>query len=57
MHACRRNIDITYIVLNNENYGLTTGQASPTTPIGAKTSSTPAGNLIKPFDPVALAKA
>ncbi|MDR3150356.1 MAG: hypothetical protein LBU14_01735 [Candidatus Peribacteria bacterium] len=33
MHACKRNLDITYIVFDNENYALTTGQASPTTPI------------------------
>jgi len=41
MHACRRDLDITYIVMDNENYALTTGQASPTTPIGAKTKTTP----------------
>ncbi len=56
LHACRRNINLTYIVANNENYGLTTGQASPTTPLHVKTKSTPTGNEILPFDPNALAK-
>lgn len=56
IHACRRNLDITYIVFNNENYALTTGQASPTTPVGAKTKTTPEGNTILPFDPIELAK-
>lgn len=41
IHACRRNLNITYIVFNNENYALTTGQASPTTPVGAITKTTP----------------
>lgn len=57
LHACRRNINLTYIVANNENYGLTTGQASPTTPLHAKTKSTPQGNTITPFNPNALAQA
>lgn len=56
IHACKRNLNITYLVFNNENYALTTGQASPTTPIGAVTKTTPNGNLQSPFDPVALAK-
>jgi 2-oxoglutarate ferredoxin oxidoreductase subunit beta len=56
IHACRRDLDITYIVFDNENYALTTGQASPTTPVGAKTKTTPDGNIIAPLDPVALAK-
>ncbi|MCX6824747.1 MAG: thiamine pyrophosphate-dependent enzyme [candidate division SR1 bacterium] len=57
LHACRRNTNLTYIVANNENYGLTTGQASPTTPLHVKTKSTPEGNTLLPFDPNALAKA
>lgn len=57
LHSCRRNINLLYIVANNENYGLTTGQASPTTPLHVKTKSTPEGNEIMPFDPNALAKA
>ena len=56
IHSCRRDLDITYIVFNNENYALTTGQASPTTPVGAKTKTTPLGNIIAPIDPIALAK-
>ena len=56
IHSCRRDLDITYIVFNNENYALTTGQASPTTPIGAVTKTTPSGNTTLPFDPVELAK-
>lgn len=57
LHAARRNINLTYIVANNENYGLTTGQASPTTPLHIKTRSTPEGNPTLPFDPNALVKA
>lgn len=56
IHACRRNVNMTYIVFNNENYALTTGQASPTTPIGAITKTTPEGNNDLPMDPIALAK-
>jgi len=55
IHSCRRNLDMTYLVCNNENYALTTGQASPTTPIWAKTKTTPEGNTTKPFDPLELA--
>ncbi len=57
IHTARRNIDLLYIVANNQNYGLTTWQASPTTPKCAKTSSTPQGNPLPPMDPIALAKA
>jgi len=56
IHACRRNINITYIVLNNENYGLTTWQASPTTPLDIKTKSTPDWNHTNPLDPNKLAE-
>lgn len=56
IHACRRDLDITYLVFNNENYALTTGQASPTTPIWAKTKTTPEGNVVAPLDPIELAK-
>lgn len=55
IHACRKNLNITYLVLNNENYALTTGQASPTTPIWAKTKTTPTWNTTPPFDPISLA--
>lgn len=55
IHSCKRNLDITYLVFDNENYALTTGQASPTTPIWAKTKTTPAWNISEPFDPIWLA--
>ena len=55
LHAARRNVNITYIVMNNQIYGLTTGQASPTTHRGHKTKSTPLGNLEFPFRPENLA--
>ena len=55
IHSCRRNLDMVYLVFNNENYALTTGQASPTTPIGAKTKTTPDGNTVEPFNPLEIA--
>jgi 2-oxoglutarate ferredoxin oxidoreductase subunit beta len=55
IHTARRNIDMTYIVMNNEIYGLTTGQASPTSLMGAKTKSTPFGDIESPLNPVSLA--
>ncbi len=57
IQAMRRNIDITYIVMNNEVYGLTTGQVSPTSEIGMKTKTTPHGNLEEMLNPLALALA
>jgi 2-oxoglutarate/2-oxoacid ferredoxin oxidoreductase subunit beta len=57
IHAMRRNLNLTYIVMDNEIYGLTTGQASPTTTEGHKTKSTPRGNVEKPIQPLALALA
>jgi 2-oxoglutarate ferredoxin oxidoreductase subunit beta len=51
----RRNLDLTYIVMDNQIYGLTTGQASPTTMKDARTKSTPAGNVEFPINPIALA--
>ncbi|HDL00796.1 MAG TPA: 2-oxoacid:ferredoxin oxidoreductase subunit beta [candidate division Zixibacteria bacterium] len=56
IHACRRNIDITCILINNHNYGMTGGQGSPTTPSGAISTTTPYGNVEKHFDPCELAK-
>jgi len=53
--AARGNHDITLIVHNNETYGLTTGQASPTTEKGTKTKSTPLGQLEVPVNPLTLA--
>jgi len=55
IHACRRNIDITYIVHNNQIYGLTTGQTSPTSEKGFISQSTPHGSIEMPINPLALA--
>jgi len=55
VHVMRRNIDITYIVMDNQIYGLTTGQVSPTSAKGMKTKSTPHGNVENPINPIPLA--
>ncbi len=55
VHSARRNIGITYFVHNNEIYGLTTGQTSPTSLKGFVTKSTPEGAIESPFNPVAMA--
>jgi 2-oxoglutarate ferredoxin oxidoreductase subunit beta len=55
MHTMRRNIDLTYIVMDNQIYGLTTGQTSPTSRKGMKTKSTPFGNIENPINPIPLA--
>jgi 2-oxoglutarate ferredoxin oxidoreductase subunit beta len=55
VHAARRNIGITYFVHNNQIYGLTTGQTSPTSDKGFTTKSTPFGVIEEPFNPLALA--
>jgi len=55
IHACRRNIDITAIIMNNNIYGMTGGQASPTTPLGAYATTAPYGVLDVPFDICKLA--
>jgi 2-oxoglutarate ferredoxin oxidoreductase subunit beta len=55
IHAMRRNLNLTYVVMNNMTYGLTTGQASPTTPKTTATKSTPDGNIESPINPLALA--
>ena len=55
IHTMRRNVDLTYIVMDNQIYGLTTGQASPTSRKGMKTKSTPLGNVEGPINPIALA--
>jgi 2-oxoglutarate ferredoxin oxidoreductase subunit beta len=55
LHAMRRNLDLTYIVMDNRIYGLTTGQASPTSEKGHKTKSTPLGNPECALNPLALA--
>jgi 2-oxoglutarate ferredoxin oxidoreductase subunit beta len=55
IHSMRRNVDLTYIVMNNQIYGLTTGQISPTSTKGMKTKSTPTGSVENPIFPVSLA--
>ena len=55
VHAMRRNINLNYFVLDNQIYGLTTGQTSPTSRIGMKTKSNPYGNMDTPVNPVTLA--
>ena len=57
IHACRRNIDITAIVFNNNIYGMTGGQYSPTTPKYEKGTTAPYGNIDKSFDIPGLAAA
>jgi 2-oxoglutarate ferredoxin oxidoreductase subunit beta len=55
IHALRRNVNIKILMFNNQIYGLTKGQYSPTSEEGKITKSTPFGSLDHPFDPVALA--
>ena len=55
MHALRRNVDITYIVMDNMIYGLTKGQTSPTSEHGFQTKSTPAGNVERSVNQLQLA--
>ena len=50
IHGCRRNIDLTVVVINNVNYGMTGGQFSPTTPMGAMTKTSVHGSYEPPFD-------
>jgi 2-oxoglutarate ferredoxin oxidoreductase subunit beta len=55
LHAMRRNVDLTYIVMDNQIYGLTTGQLSPTSLKGMKTKSTPFGSVENAINPIPLA--
>jgi len=55
IHALRRNVDINILLFNNEIYGLTKGQYSPTSKTGSVTKSTPMGSIDHPFNPLALA--
>ena len=57
VHTTRRNVDLLYLVMDNQIYGLTTGQTSPTSRIGMKTKSMPFGNIESPLNPVSLALA
>lgn len=54
IHAARRNVDLTYIVMDNAIYGLTKGQVSPTSQLGFVTATTPHGNHEAPVNPLAL---
>ena len=55
MHAIRRNIDINIVLFNNQIYGLTKGQYSPTSPLGKITKSTPMGSVDNPLHPLSIA--
>jgi 2-oxoglutarate ferredoxin oxidoreductase subunit beta len=55
LHSMRRNVDLTYIVMDNQIYGLTTGQISPTSLKDMKTKSTPFGSVENPINPIPLA--
>ena len=55
IHALRRNIDMTILLFNNQIYGLTKGQYSPTSETGKTTKSSPAGSIDYPFNPISLA--
>jgi 2-oxoglutarate ferredoxin oxidoreductase subunit beta len=55
IHALRRNVNLKILLFNNQIYGLTKGQYSPTSEVGKVTKSTPFGSVDRPFDPVALA--
>lgn len=55
MHALRRNIDLTMLLFNNEIYGLTKGQYSPTSKVGTRSPSTPEGSVDQPLSPCAVA--
>ena len=55
IHVIRRNVDMTILLFNNEIYGLTKGQYSPTTKLGTKTKTSPYGTIEHPFNPGELA--
>lgn len=55
IHACRRNIDLTVVMFNNNIYGMTSGQYSPLTPVGKKATTAPYGNIDPEFDICKLA--
>ncbi len=57
IHACRRNIDVTALILDNEIYGMTGGQLAPSTPQGMRSTTSPLGSIETPFDAVELALA
>lgn len=55
IHTLRRNVDLKILLFNNRIYGLTKGQYSPTSELGKKTKSTPAGSIDYPMNPISLA--
>jgi 2-oxoglutarate ferredoxin oxidoreductase subunit beta len=55
IHALRRNVNLTILLFNNQIYGLTKGQYSPTSEVGKVTKSTPFGSVDTPFNPISLA--
>ena len=55
IHALRRNVNFTLLLFNNQIYGLTKGQYSPTSEVGKVTKSTPFGSIDQPFNPLSLA--
>ena len=55
IHALRRNVNLTILMFNNQIYGLTKGQYSPTSEVGKVTKSTPFGSLDHPFNPISVA--
>ncbi len=57
IHGCRRNVDLTVIMFNNEIYGMTGGQGSPTTPLDRLTTTAPYGTSVRPFDACHIAMA
>src|SRR5438067_1857572 len=57
LHALRRNIDLKIVLFNNEIYGLTKGQLSPTSRMGTKSKSTPGGSIDTPLRPLSVALA
>ncbi len=57
MHAVRRNVDVTYIVMDNQVYGLTKGQTSPTSPTGFLSTTSPNGSAEAPIRPLRVALA
>ena len=57
IHGCRRNVDLTVVLFDNNIYGMTGGQASPMTPTGKKATTAPYGSVDRPFNACALAGA
>jgi 2-oxoglutarate/2-oxoacid ferredoxin oxidoreductase subunit beta len=55
IHALRRNVNLTILLFNNQVYGLTKGQYSPTSPRGQRSGSTPMGSIDQPFNPLGVA--